>query len=342
MKTNAVKGMMVACMAALPVWADGSMMPGDYTQQWRNYAEDNGRGEVIAALDRYWCDRDTLPEEHEARREGLRAAVLENPKRVNDCERACGEPFSPLSAAVWLNDVEMVDFLLEHGAFPYGGSTRETEEMMNPAKTDPRIIESLRKAQRQIDVLEELVKAAEMPTRSSRACPHMQYDFPVQSSARGGFSRVPQAARYSPDYNSARGEFLVCLEGLVQQEEQGGAVAFAAVGLGVSEDGRLLSIDRRMLPEGAEQQQVEWRPLIVASVPYVFSIPRKDGGVSILTFNREAKTLTLTVLDKNGAPVNTESLCPRTHCGKVYKRGTDGRTITEGFELPAAEVLLYD
>lgn len=332
------------CLAVLPAWGDGYMSPGDYTQQWRSEAEGNGRGAVIQAVDRYWCDRDTLPEEHEARREGLRKAVLAHPAAVNDCEYACGAPFSALSAAVWLDDVEMVDFLLAHGAYPFGGSMHETMEMLNPAKTDARIIESLRKAQCGVNVLEALVKAAEMPERSWWRCPHLmseQYEGAVAATADGGFTRLPQKARFDTEGLRDGEAVLVRLEGLVESAEQG-AVSFVTIGLGVSPDGRLLSLDQRVLREGAERPSEVWSPYIITHVPYVFTIPRAEGGVSILTFNREAKTLTHTVLDKNGAPVSSELLCPRVHKGGEYKRGEGGRLSTEGFELPAADVLLCD
>lgn len=349
MKMQILKAVVLACAAALPVWADGLTRSGVFDRQLHSHESSHVLPAADSCLSVWYHENNNREERMAEAIRTLREAVLQYPEEVNDCEIHHGASLTALEAAVEMNDVELVRFLLEHGALPFFGLAGEMESMFDPArKRAPEILNMMREALRKYSPLEAAIALKYLPQRDMWSCDRLHYyereDMPNSTGPHAAFDRLPKAAVWGlphPFYKTMSRALVV--EGLVAGED---GVAFVAAGLGISEDGRMLSIERCILREGEENPTKSLSNYIITNTPYVFTKALADGSVSVLVFQmsedkQTLQKLTRLILNMQGETLRTEQLYPHSHSATEYKQ-VDGRTSTEGLELPAADLLLAD
>ena len=333
--------LVVAVVMVPQVWGDGYFVPSDYVRpdMEQDDAEIYG-SPVMTAANKY--NYEPTPEN----REKLMAALKEHPEQVNDFQYDHGE-YSPLLIAIQQNDYELVNHMINLGAEPMCTDPLKLGEMLRDEKLDKRIVEKLTFELRIAGVHESCVKARLLPKRQPWSCSSLgEYRKPMVSAVGDDmryrtFSRVPAAAEWLTE-GCGSTPAMVPMNLLVQeglQSGEDGRTVFVRMGLGLSQDGKLMCVEVDTLREGEKEVQRRIARYHISLTPYVFTIPRKDGKTSIIAFCKDAKQVSHTVLGENGQPESTELLYPRAHQGTEYKR-ENGRTTTEGFELPAAEPLL--
>lgn len=336
------RALLILSVAALPVWADGYFVPSDYT---RHYMQDMPNSmwpsHVMKAVDEYY------QQYHSGQpiapyREKIIEAVKKYPNELNDFAYDHGV-YSPLGVAVRLNDYELVDFLIRQGIVPVFDYYSEMEKLLAPnSKVDPRIVEMVRRALDWKKLQEACVKSRLLPDINPWSYTSLySYERPLPElvDQKKSFSRVPDPAEWM--INDEKLDNILVLEGLREAKEKradGNNVSFVRMGLGLSQDGKCMTVQLLTLRGGTPEYRVMRHH--ISLVPYVFTIPRKDGGTSIITFSRESKQVCHTVLAKDGQVARTELLYPRPHKGTEYKYTEDGHTTTEGFELPEHDYLM--
>ena len=336
----------LACAAALPVCADGLYRGGVFERQFRFYEDEHVVNAADYCLSVYYHEKNGREEKLAAAIRELREMVEKYPDELNDCVQSHGASTTALSVAVELGDVELVRFLLDHGAHPFFGMMGEMEKVLAPdSKTNPEIVKMLREARKDYSPLEGAIAATYLPERHNWVCDFLYYgrkDMPRSVDSHAAFDRLPKAAewgRIQPVYKYKT--HAVVVEGLTEQAD---GVAFVAASLGVSKDGRILVIDRQILREGEENPAQSTGNYWITNTPYVFTKPQADGRVVMLLFDmaedkQTLQKLTCLTLSMQGEVLRSEQIYPHAHSGSEYKQ-VGGRTVTEGFELPAADVLL--
>lgn len=341
MRSMASMGLAMVVGIGGQVWADGYFVPSDYVRPDMNQDDMNIYGSpVMTAANKF--NHEPTPEN----RENLLAALKEYPEQVNDFHYDHGE-YSPLLIAIQQNDYELVKYMLNLGAEPMCTEPLVLVEMLRDAKLDQRIVETMTFALRYAGVHEACVKARLLPSRQPWSYSSLWECKKPMVSAVGDdmryrtFSRVPAAAEWlTVGYGSTPARVplnLLVQEGLQSSED--GTTVFVRMGLGLSQDGKLMCVELHTLREGETKVQRRIARYHISLTPYLFTIPRKDGKTSIIAFCKAAKQVRHTILGEDGQPESTELLYPRAHQGTEYKR-ENGRTTTEGFELPAVEPLL--
>lgn len=341
-----IKQMVLACAVTLPVWADGLSRGGIFERQFLYEEEVHVLRAAESCMSIYYYENTNKKEKLAAAVQELRKMVEKYPDEVNDCETSHGASFTALRAAVDLNDVELVRFLLDHGAHPFFGLMGEMEKVLAPdSKTHPEIVKMLREAREKYSPLEGAIAEAYLPCRHNWVCAGLYYDredMPQSLGEHAAFDRLPKSAVWGRQPRGYRDKpRTVVLEGLVEAED---GVAFVAAAIGVSDDGRIVSIDRQVLREGAANPTASRSNYWITNTPYVFTKSQADGSVTMLFFDmsedqQTLQKLTRLTLSRQGEVLRTEQLYPHTHSGTEYKQ-VGGRTSTEGVALPAADLLL--
>lgn len=328
-------------------WADGYFVSGDYTRP--GLKDEAYKSHVTKALSEYWQDYHFRPGTQN--REKVMEVVRQYPNEINDLVYDHGGSFSALGVAVRCNDYELVRFLLEQGAVPIFDTWSEMQKLLsNNGELDARIVEALNNSLNNAKIQEACLKSRLLPDIDPWAyTPLHQYHRPMPEAAgwNRGFSRLPDPAvwvdeeRVKKSYTEKVN--ILVLEGLREAEGKfswGDNVDFVRMGLGLSEDGRLMAVQISRVREGRKGEVNYIARYHISLVPYVFTIPRKDGKVSVISFSREAKQVRHIVLGQDGQVEASELLYPRAPEGREYRQPEKNADISiEGFELPAWEVL---
>ena len=343
-KAGLMAALCVAGALVMPVLADGYFVSGEYTRPELPGTKYFG-SHVMTAADAYHQSpgADT--------RSQLMEAVLQYPNEINDFMYDHGL-YSPLGIAIRHNDYELVSFLLEHGVSPVFDTYGGMEKLLAPdSKVDERIVKLVRSNLNSVALKEACVKESLLPDIHPWAAGGFytyRRELPQALGVGRAFSRLPEAAVWqSAEDGRGSHSAVVALEGLRRgrASEEGAeeeSVEFLRVVLVLSNDGRLVRVEYITLPEAGAKEPLRDRirtaRYLISMVPYVFTIPRRDGKVSILSFSKKAQKVVHTLIGEDGQVESSETLCPRVPRAKAYQK-VEGHTSTEGWEIPMAEWL---